>query len=102
MESVVLDEADRLLEMGFVDQVDAILAHVIHDNVQRCMVSATMPQGIQELADSILRDPVHVNVGRKGAGVHDERLCTVSCDLEGGGHGERREMGGGVFSGGGG
>jgi superfamily II DNA/RNA helicase len=71
--SVVLDEADRLLEMGFVEQVDAILEHFIHDGVQRAMFSATMPQGIAEMAESILRDPVHISVGKVGAGTaHDQ------------------------------
>ena len=73
---VVLDEADRLLEMGFVEQVDSILAHFIHDGVQRAMFSATMPQGIAALAESILRDPVHVTIGKVGAGTnHEAQLC---------------------------
>ncbi len=65
----VLDEADRLLEMGFVKQVDSILSVCLTESVQRCMYSATMPQGIAELASSVLRDPVTVTVGVKGAGM---------------------------------
>ena len=74
MQLVVLDEADRLLELGFVKQVDAILATFLTDDVQRGMFSATMPQGIAELASSVLRDPVTITVGTKGAGTSPRRL----------------------------
>jgi ATP-dependent RNA helicase DDX52/ROK1 len=68
VQMVALDEGDRLLELGFVKQVDSILATFLTDSVQRCLFSATMPQGIGELASSVLRDPVNVTVGTKGAG----------------------------------
>ena len=72
----MLDEADRLLELGFVRQVDAVLSGCLNDTVRRAMFSATMPQGIAELAASVLRDPVTVTVGVKGAGVW---LCVQLC-----------------------
>ena len=76
----MLDEADRLLEMGFVDQVDSILEHFLHDGVQRAMFSATMPQGIAALAESILRDAVHVTVGKVGAGAWPpSSACVCVC-----------------------
>ena len=41
---VCLDEADRLFDMGFVEQIDEIFAACINDKVQRLMFSATMLQ----------------------------------------------------------
>ncbi|KAG7400967.1 DEAD (Asp-Glu-Ala-Asp) box polypeptide 52 [Phytophthora boehmeriae] len=68
VEMVCLDEADRLLELGFVEQVDEIFAACTHAKVQRAMFSATMLEGVEELAQTVLRDPVKVAVGTKNAG----------------------------------
>lgn len=68
VEMVCLDEADRLFDMGFVEQVDEVFAACSHPSVQRAMFSATMLQGVEELAQSVLRDPVKVAVGVKNAG----------------------------------
>uniref|UniRef100_M4C3Q1 RNA helicase n=1 Tax=Hyaloperonospora arabidopsidis (strain Emoy2) TaxID=559515 RepID=M4C3Q1_HYAAE len=58
VEIVCLDEADRLLELGFVEQIDEIFAACTHANIQRAMFSATMLEGVEELAHTVLRDPV--------------------------------------------
>ncbi|KAI9922038.1 hypothetical protein PsorP6_000260 [Peronosclerospora sorghi] len=68
VEIVCLDEADRLLELGFVEQVDEIFAACTHVKVQRIMFSATMLEGVEELAQTVLRDPLKVAVGKKNAG----------------------------------
>ena len=66
---VCFDEADKLFEMGqFAEQVDDILAACTGVAVQRAMFSATISPGVEELATSILRDPVTVTIGRKLAG----------------------------------
>jgi ATP-dependent RNA helicase RhlE len=54
---LVLDEADRMLDIGFYDDLMRILSYV-PDNRQTLMFSATMPQKIRELAAKILKDPV--------------------------------------------
>ncbi len=41
---LVLDEADKLFEMGFVDQIDAVVEACNHPQVQRCLFSATLPE----------------------------------------------------------
>ncbi|GBG31696.1 ATP-dependent RNA helicase ROK1 [Hondaea fermentalgiana] len=64
---LVLDEADKLFEMGFLEHVDEII-NACGPETQRVMVSATMPPQIEELAQSVLRDPVEVVVGTKNAG----------------------------------
>ena len=57
----VLDEADRMLDMGFSDDIMKIASH-IPDNCQTIMFSATMPAKIEQLARTLLKDPVEVKL----------------------------------------
>lgn len=57
----VLDEADRMLDMGFMPDVRRIIAKLPSPR-QTLMFSATMPDAIAQLANSILRDPVRVRI----------------------------------------
>jgi ATP-dependent RNA helicase RhlE len=61
IEIFVLDEADRMLDMGFIQDVRRIIK-VLPTKRQTLLFSATMPQDIQELADHILINPVRVEV----------------------------------------
>lgn len=56
---VVLDEADRMLDMGFVQPVKRILAR-LHPRRQSALFSATMPKEVRGLAESFLTDPLRV------------------------------------------
>ena len=57
----VLDEADRMLDMGFSDDILQIASH-LPKNRQTIMFSATMPDKIQQLAKSMLYDPVMIKI----------------------------------------
>ena len=61
IETVVLDEADRMLDMGFIHDVKKIVA-LLPKQRQTLLFSATMPSAIARLAAGILRDPVRVEV----------------------------------------
>lgn len=61
IEAFVLDEADRMLDMGFIHDVRRITAALPRQR-QNLMFSATMPSEIQDLANRILRNPVRVAV----------------------------------------
>ena len=57
----VLDEADRMLDMGFSDDIMKI-ASKLPDNCQTIMFSATMPKDIEKLAQSLLKNPVEIKL----------------------------------------
>lgn len=57
----ILDEADRMLDMGFYDDILKIVSYLPKER-QTIMFSATMPDNIQTLAKTILRDPVEVKI----------------------------------------
>ena len=61
LEIFVLDEADRMLDMGFVNDIRKVIAMLPRER-QNLFFSATMPPDIQKLADTMLRDPVRVEV----------------------------------------
>lgn len=63
IETLVLDEADRMLDMGFIRDIRKIMA-LLPSRRQNLMFSATFSGEIRTLADSILKDPVRVQVAR--------------------------------------
>eukprot|EP00121_Abeoforma_whisleri_P012447 Awhi_evm1s11489 len=58
-----MDEADKLWELGFLSQIDEILASCTHPKIKRVLFSATIPQKVQEMANTILKNPSSIFIG---------------------------------------
>ena len=68
LRSLVLDEADEMLRMGFLEEVEIILEETPSER-QTALFSATMPTQIKRIAQRFLRDPEHVSIASKTATV---------------------------------
>ncbi len=73
-ETVVLDEADRMLDMGFIDDVGAILDRIPPER-QTLLFSATIPPGVEKLARRYMRDPKMFSTARGLSAAREIRQC---------------------------
>jgi len=64
---LVLDEADIMLNMGFKEELDAILEKM-PANRQTLLFSATMPKEVAQIATNYMKDPIEITVGQKNSG----------------------------------
>ncbi|MDR4505144.1 MAG: DEAD/DEAH box helicase [Candidatus Scalindua sp.] len=62
----ILDEADELLKVGFLEDIEFILSCILHEH-QTLLFSATMPEDIKKLTHDCLRDPQHISLVSKRA-----------------------------------
>ena len=65
---LVLDEADEMLNMGFKEELDSILANTPKDK-QTLLFSATMPREIQQISKKYLNEPQEISAGTKNVGI---------------------------------
>ncbi|MBT0585361.1 DEAD/DEAH box helicase [Alteromonas oceanisediminis] len=76
---LVLDEADEMLRMGFIDDVEHILSHAPQER-QTALFSATMPEPIRKITQRYLKTPKHVKIASKvsTASTIRQRYCQVA------------------------
>jgi superfamily II DNA/RNA helicase len=77
--TLVLDEADKLLDMGFADEIRDILA-LLRARRQNLFFSATFPPAVQALAASLLRDPVRADV--QGETAHEPDIAQRAIEVD--------------------
>lgn len=73
---VVLDEADEMLSMGFLEEVEEILA-LLPEQRQTALFSATLPKGIKQLASLATKDPERVNLSKEVSTKTVDLACFV-------------------------
>lgn len=66
VETLILDEADEMLSMGFYDDLDFIIQCLVHSH-QTLLFSATMPQDIQKIAKHHMKEPLEISLVNKNA-----------------------------------
>lgn len=79
---IIFDEADKLFDRTFIEQSDDILSSCSNPKLQKSMFSATMPSSVEEIAQSIMMDPVRVIIGHKEAANANITQKLVYCGNE--------------------
>ena len=79
---MVLDEADKLMELGFLEQMDTIISSCTHSDLRKHMFSATIPSGVEQLGSQLMLDPLRIVIGAKNAATADitQRLLYVGLE----------------------
>ncbi|MBR6757703.1 MAG: DEAD/DEAH box helicase [Bacteroidaceae bacterium] len=72
IETVIMDEADEMLNMGFLDSINEILSYIPEER-KMLLFSATMPTGIEQIARTYMNNPQEIVVGSRNEGAENVR-----------------------------
>lgn len=72
--TLILDEADIMLSMGFIEDLEFIIQCLIHPH-QTLLFSATMPEAIRSIATKHMKEPVHIELNEVHPETIDHRFC---------------------------
>ncbi len=81
IETVVLDEADEMLEMGFREDIEEILSRTPHQR-QTLLFSATIPDEVREIAENYQKDPKFIKVSNKKKNIPKITQYSFKCDIK--------------------
>lgn len=79
IEMIVLDEADRMLDMGFIPDIKKIMSR-LPEARQNLLFSATLTKPVKLLAKSFVHNPVHISIAAKQRTARDIKQAVVFCD----------------------
>ncbi|GMM54600.1 RNA-dependent ATPase [Maudiozyma humilis] len=82
LKNIIFDEADKLFDKTFVEQSDAILDLCSTKNLRKSMFSATIPSSVEDIANSIMLDPIRIIIGHKEAANANIEQRLVYCGNE--------------------
>ena len=77
----IIDEADDMLNRGFLEQIKLLLRH-IHENVQICLFSATLPLDVMNTTEKFMNNPVHILVKKDELTLDGIHQYYISLDHE--------------------
>ncbi|WP_087026079.1 DEAD/DEAH box helicase [Thaumasiovibrio subtropicus] len=81
MEAVVLDEADRMLDLGFIEDINKVIAR-LPDNIQTLLFSATLSNPVRELARTAVSDPAEITITKHSASKREISQWLITVDKD--------------------
>lgn len=76
-----MDEADKLLDGTFLEQIDSVITSCSNPKLIVSMFSATFLPAIEELAETVMKAPLRISVGKKNAAVGNVVQKLVYCGM---------------------
>jgi len=76
---LVIDEADEMLNMGFINDIETIIADLKDERVTM-LLSATLPEDIEDLANKYMKNPIHVEIEEQDKAI--DRICQERYNVE--------------------